>query len=169
MWSSLQFNRKTPSSLWQVIKSTKRQTFFKADDSFRSFCSIRPQVPESWSWRTDRADCSRSSGSGWPWKVNAGVLTNDCWVEYLDPRNVFLPSLTPRSSPSTFLRQPENGEGARSGEADLERDAGGGGAAGRAGGPPGWAEASGEGGGQGSGGRHALQRLQPQLGLRGVK
>lgn len=36
--------------------------------SLLTFC---PQVPESWSWRTDRADCSRNSGNGWPWKVNA--------------------------------------------------------------------------------------------------
>lgn len=63
------------------------------------------------------------------------------------------------------FRPPEDGEGARSGEADPERDVGGGGAARRSGGSAGGAEASGEGGRQGPGGRHALQRLQPQLGL----
>lgn len=26
-------------------------------------------VPGSWSWKTGRADCSRSSGSAWQWKV----------------------------------------------------------------------------------------------------
>lgn len=36
-----------------------------------SFCS---QVPESWSWRTGRADCSRNSGNAWLWKVNACYL-----------------------------------------------------------------------------------------------
>lgn len=63
------------------------------------------------------------------------------------------------------LRPPEDGEGARSREADPEWDVGGGGAARCPGGPLGGAEASGEGGGQGPGGRDALQRLQPQLGL----
>lgn len=74
-------------------------------------------------------------------------------------------SLTP-GSPVAPVRPPEDGEGARSGEADPERDVGGGGAAGRPGGPPGWAASSWEGGGQGPGGCHALQGLQPQLGLK---
>lgn len=63
------------------------------------------------------------------------------------------------------LRSPEDRGGAGQGEADPERDVGGGGAAERPGGAAGGAEASGEGGGQGPGGCYALQRLRPELGL----
>lgn len=68
--------------------------------------------------------------------------------------------------PLLSLRPPEDGDRAGAGEADPEWDVGSGGAARCPGGPPGGAEASGEGRGQGPGGRDALQRLQPQLGLK---
>ena len=64
-----------------------------------------------------------------------------------------------------LLRSPEDRGGAGQGEADPERDAGGGGAAQRPGGAARGAEASGERGRQGPGGRYALQRLRPELGL----
>lgn len=76
------------------------------------------------------------------------------------------PFISLRHSDVPPLRSPEDREGAGQGEADPERDAGGGGAAERPCGTLGGAEASGEGGRQGPGGRYALQRLGPELGLK---
>lgn len=112
------------------------------------------KVLESWSWRTGRADCSRSSGSEWLWKVNTFTSPSPAGSFFLSP-----PSVPP-------LRPPEDRGGAGQGEADLEWDVGRGGAAEWPGSPLGGAEASREGGRQGPRGCYALQRLQPQLGLR---
>lgn len=112
------------------------------------------KVLESWSWRIGRADCSRSSGSEWLWKVNIFTSASPAGSFFLSP-----PSVPP-------LRPPEDRGGAGQGEADLEWDVGRGGAAEWPGSPLGGAEASREGGRQGPRGCYALQRLQPQLGLR---
>lgn len=88
------------------------------------------------------------------------IHCNKTWL--LSVLGLYLPlTLSP-----VLLRPPEDRDRAGAGEADPEWDVGSGGAARCPGGPPGGAAASGEGRGQGPGGRDALQRLQPQLGLK---
>lgn len=118
------------------------------------WCFLLLKVLESWSWRIGRADCSRSSGSEWLWKVNIFASASPAGSFFLSP-----PSVPP-------LRPPEDRGGAGQGEADLKWDVGRGGAAEWPGSPLGGAEASREGGRQGPRGCYALQRLQPQLGVR---
>lgn len=139
---------------WKTLKAGRR--IWAASQMWVFFLSLCLKAPGSWSWRTARVGCSRSWGSAWPWKVN-GEGHENAQTGVSSPGN--------RTS-ICLLRPPEKREGAGGGEADPERDVGGGGAAWRPGGPPGGAEAEGEGGGQGPGGRDALKGLQPQLGLK---